>query len=151
MPAFTFSSDILTSTAIYSQLFARQDEEDGPDPSSKWGVDREDPGGDDPDSEDYMPIPAAQQAPGNSSARAPLREWSDDDDDECRILDVLDPTPLSFTLPASSTPANLEDEALDVAPIAGVRGKRAAAENKTTTLRKKRRKVGRKPAPQVEG
>ena len=139
-------------TAIYSQLFAWQDAEDGPDPSSKWGVDREDLGGEDPDNEDYMPIPVAQPAPGNSSARAPLREWSDDDDDDdCRIIDVLDPTPLSFTLPPPPAPANLDDEALDVAPIAGVRGKRAAAENKTTTLRKKRRKVGRKPAPQTEG
>ena len=143
----------MTSIVTNLQLFARQDEEDGPDPPSKWGVDREDPGGDDPDSEDYMPIPAAQQAPGKSSTRAPLREWSDDDDDdECRILDILDPTPLSFTLPASSTPANLEDEALDVAPIAGGgRGKCAAPESLKKTAIRKRRKVGRKPAPEVEG
>jgi len=134
------------------QLFARQDDEDGPDPSLKWAEDRADPGGEDPDNEDYMPIPAAQPAPGNPPARAPLRAWSDDDDDdECRILDVLDPKPLRFTLPPTPAPANLDEEAVDVAPIASVRGKRAAPESKTVTLRKKRRKVGRKPPPEVEG
>ena len=100
-----------------------------------------------------MPIPADQQAPGNSSTRAPLREWSDDDDDDdCQILDVLDPVPISFTLPPSSAPANLEDEALDVAPIAGgVRGKHVVPKSLKKTAIRKRRKVGSKPAPEVEG
>jgi len=100
-----------------------------------------------------MPIPAAQPAPGNPSARASLREWSDDDDDDdCQILDVLDPVPISFTLPPSSAPANLENEALDVAPIAGgVRGKCVAPQSLKKVVIRKRRKVGRKPAPQVEG
>ena len=87
------------------QRLARQVNEDGLDPSSKWAKDREDSDTEDPDSEDYMPIPHAGTgpAPGKTPARDSLRDWPDDDDDDCQILEVYDPLPFAFTFPLHPT------------------------------------------------
>ena len=131
------------------QRFLRQVSEDGPDPSTKWGKDRAESDTEDPDSEDYMPIPDAGSgpAPGKTPARAPIRDWSDDDD--CQILEVLDPRPLAFTFPLHPTSADPDDQVLEVAPIAV--GGRAESKKRTGTgtsnAPKKKKKVVSKPRP----
>ena len=67
-----------------------------------------------------MPIPDAGSgpAPGKLPARDPLRDWSDDDDDECRILEVIDTIPLAFKFPLPSTAVDLDDQVLEVQPVA---------------------------------
>ena len=102
------------------QRFLRQASEDGPDTSTKWGQDRTESDTEDPDSEDYMPIPDAGSgpAPGKTPARDSIRDWSDDDDDDCQVLEVLDPRPLAFTFPLPPTSADQDDQVLDVPPIA---------------------------------
>src|SRR5664279_4261048 len=117
-------------------------------PQANGGKDREDSDTEDPDSEDYMPIPDAGTgpAPGKTPARDPLRDWPDDDDDDCQILEVYDPLPLAFTFPLHPTSADMDDQVMEVPPLAvGGRGgakKRAAAGTSNT---QKRRKVAVKP------
>lgn len=132
------------------QKLTRQVNEDGLDPSSTWGRDREASDTEDPDSEDYMPIPHAGTGPvpGKAPARDSLRDWPDDDDDDCQILEVYDPLPFAFTYPLSPTSADPDDQGVEVPPIAvGGRGggkKRAAPASSNPP---KRRKVGAKPRP----
>ena len=49
----------------------------------------------DPDNEDYMSIPDVGSVPVMGKTRASMRDWSDDDD--CQILEVLDPRPIAFS------------------------------------------------------
>ena len=54
-----------------------------------------------------MPIPAAgAPASGKPQARASIRDWSDDDDDDCQILEALDVRPIAFAYPLPSAPAD---------------------------------------------
>ena len=126
--------------------------EDGDNPASKWGKDRVDSDMEDPDSEDHMPIPDAHAANidsalGNIPAH-PIRDWPDDDDDDCQILEVLDPKPIRFMPPSSPPPADLDDLVMDEPPLAtGGRGrKRGTAGTKAEAS--KRRKVGT-PGPRA--
>ena len=58
----------------------------------------------DPDDEDHLSITLARApAPGKPRAPVPINEWSDDDENECRIIDVIDATPLNFAPPAPPT------------------------------------------------
>ena len=140
------------------QTFARQKAEDGPDPSAKWGEDLagtnpEDP--EDPDNEDYMPIPDVGAGPATGKTRASMRDWSDDDD--CEILEVYDPCPISFSYPLPSTSADSGGQVLDVPPLAvGSQGplrKRAATGSSDAgpsgdsgpPKKKQRKKLARKP------
>ena len=63
-----------------------------------------------------MPIPDVGSVPVTGKAR--VRDWSDDDDDDCRILEVEDPLPVSFAYPVCSPPADADDQVLDVEPLA---------------------------------
>ena len=57
-------------------------------------------GEDDPDDDDNIPIPQVKPK-GKDSDYSPVAQISDDEgDDDCRILDLLDPTPISWA-PAS--------------------------------------------------
>ena len=133
---------------LFVQRLARQLNEDGLDPSSKWGQDRKDSDMEDPDSEDYMPIPDAGTGPvsGKAPARDSLRNWPDDDDVDCQILEIYDPLPSAFTYPLHPTSADTNDQVIEIPPLAvGGRGggkKRAAA---GTTKPSKKRKVAGKP------
>ena len=123
--------------------------EDGLDPSSKWGKDREDSDTEDPDSEDYMPIHHAGTgpAPGKTPARDSLRDWPDDDDDDCQILEVYDPLPLAFTFPLHPTSADTDDQVLEVPPLA-VGGRSGAKKRAVAGIPKawpKRQKLAGKP------
>jgi hypothetical protein len=102
------------------QRFSRQIHEDGADPSSTWGKDHEDSDKEDPDNEDIIPIPHAGSGPvpGKTPTRDPLREWPDDDESDCEILEILDPKPLAFTFPPCPTSVNPEEPVLDVPPLA---------------------------------
>ena len=89
--------------------------EDGPDPSVHWGDDLPAPeeGEEDPDDDDNVAIPAARQsgrsrASGKQPVRASssIRDWSEDDDDNCRILDPIDAVPVAYAYPLSSSSAN---------------------------------------------
>ena len=89
--------------------------EDGPDPSAHWGDDLPAPeeGEADPDDDDNVAIPAARQsgrsrASGKQPVRASssIRDWSEDDDDDCRILDPIDAVPVAYAYPLPSSSAN---------------------------------------------
>ena len=131
---------------LFAQRLPRQVNEDGLDP--EWGQDRQDSDTEDPDSEDYMPIPHAGPGPvpGKAPARDSLRDWSDDEDDDCRILEIYDPLPTAFTYPLNPTSADTDDPVIEIPPLAvGGRGggkKRAAA---GTSKPSKKRKVAGKP------
>ena len=118
---------------LTAQRFARQVTEDGPDPSSKWGKDRTGSDAEDPDSEDFMPIPDAGSSPvlGKLPAQDPLRDWSDDDDDECQVLEVINTRPLAFKFPLPSTPVDLDDQVLDAQSVAV--GGRAGSKKRSGT------------------
>ena len=77
------------------------------DPSVHWGEYLPAPaaGDEDPDDEDNVPIPDARQ-PGKTRASgkkpiqvSSIRDWSEDDDDECHILDPIDAVPVSYAYP----------------------------------------------------
>ena len=91
------------------QKFVLQLVEDGENPSAKWGAYLPIPATEveDPDDEDNIPIPAATtSASGKPQARASIRDWSDDEDDDCQILEPIDAPPLSFAYPLPSDPVN---------------------------------------------
>ena len=94
---------------VFSQRFARQLLEDQIHAAGEWHPDLPIPEtlpSEDPDDEDHLSIPLARaSAPGKPRAPVPINEWSDDDEDECRIIDVIDATPLNFAPPAPSTTA----------------------------------------------
>ena len=88
------------------QRFARQKAEDGSDPAANWGADRVEADSEDPDDEDNVPIPPA--IPGSAMGKtcaSSLRDWSEDEDDDCRILEVYDPRPVAFSYPVSLPPS----------------------------------------------
>ena len=89
------------------QRFARQKTEDGPDTSAKWGKDLVFTDTEDPNNEDYLPIPNVGPGPasGKTCASESLRDWSDDDDDY-QILEVLDPRSIAFSYSVSLTSAD---------------------------------------------
>ena len=98
-----------------------------------------------------MPI-AKVLPPGKPPVQATLRNQSNgDDDDDCRILDVLDPTPLSFTFPPPSPSAKADAEVTAAAPAATARGKRVTVDNKAGPQQKKRKKFCKKPLPMEDG
>ena len=139
------------------QRFTRKLTEDGPDPSTKWGQDTIVTDTEDPDNENYMPIPDAGigPAPGKTHARDSIKDWSDDDDDDCQVLEVLDPRPLAFSYPLPSTSADPDEKVHDMAPVAvGTRGasrKRAGTgpsdprPSEASGPPKKKKKVTKKP------
>ena len=93
--------------------------EDGSDPTANWGADRVEADSEDPDDEDNVPIPAADPGPASGKTRASsIRDWSDDEDDDCAILEVYDPRPISFSYPVPSPPADPDLEVLEVEPLA---------------------------------
>ena len=100
-----------------TQRFARQKNEDGPDPSAKWGKDLLIADTKDPDDEDYMSIPDIVSIPTSGKTRSSIQDWSEDDDD-CQILEVYDPCPITFSYPLPSTSADSGGQVLDVPPLA---------------------------------
>ena len=56
------------------QRFARQKTEDGPDPSANWGKDVGVTDIEDPDDEDYMPIPDVGSVPATGKTLASIRD-----------------------------------------------------------------------------
>ena len=64
-----------------------------------------------------MPIPIAVPGPATGKTRASsLRDWSEDEDDDCQILEVYDPQPLAFAYPARSPSADSDDQVQEVDP-----------------------------------
>ena len=70
---------------------------------------------DDLDSLANTPAPEEEE-PSKFPSSDPIRDWTDDDDDGCRILEVYDPTPLSFTFALDSTSANPAAQVVDTPP-----------------------------------
>ena len=98
----------LTRICFYlSQLFERQFAEDGDLTTRVWARDHSPTpeGEEDPDNDDNLPIPRATRK-GKDSDHTPIFRVSDDDDDDCRILDPLDPIPISWAPP--SVPAKTD-------------------------------------------
>ena len=106
-----------------------------------------------------MPIPNAGvvPAPGKSRARDSIKDWSDDDDDDYEILEVLDPRPLAFAYPLPSTSADPDDQVLEAAPVAvGGRGalrKRAGTgtsdvRTSNPSAKRQKKKPGNRPQRQ---
>ena len=101
------------------QRFPRQAIEDGSDPSATWGPDWVQSDSKDPDVEDNVPIPVAVPGPTTGKTRASsLRDWSEDEDDDCQVLEVYDPLPVAFSYPVPSPPADSNDQVLEVEPLA---------------------------------
>jgi hypothetical protein len=76
------------------------------------------PDPEDPDHEDKMPknTRAATPTGKTSSSRHSIQDWSDDDSDgDCQMF--LDPTPLAYAFPTILSPAILDDEVVDAAPL----------------------------------
>ena len=66
-----------------------------------------------------MPIPVAVPGPATGKTRASsLRDWSEDEDDDCQILEVYDPRPFVFSYPVPSPPADSDIQVLEVEPLA---------------------------------
>ena len=110
------------------QRFDRQRTEDGENPSAHWGKDRVEADSEDPDDEDNVPIPDVGSIPATGKIRvSSIRDWSEDEDDDCR---VYDPLPVAYSYPMSPNSAD-SDEVIEVAPLAvGPKGpvrKRSAA------------------------
>ena len=101
------------------QRFPRQAIEDGSDPADTWGPDRVEADTVDPDDEDNVPIPVVVSGPATGKTRASsLRDWSEDEDDDCQILEVFDPLPVAFSYPMPSPLADSDDQVLEVEPLA---------------------------------
>ena len=101
------------------QRFPRQTIEDGSDPPATWGPDRTEADVEDPDDDDNVPIPLAVPSPVTGKTRASsLRDWSEDEDDDCQILEVYDVLPVAFAYPARSPPADSDDQVREVDPPA---------------------------------
>ena len=77
-------------------------------PCTKWGLDRTGSDIEDPDSEDHMPIPDVGSVPisGKPRSRDPLLDWSDDDVEDYRILEVHDIIPLAYKPPLPRPPVD---------------------------------------------
>ena len=100
------------------QRFGGQLAEDEEDPSARWGKDRVDADSEDPDHEDHMPIPDVSSLSATGKTRASsIRDWSEDEDDDCQVLEVYDPLPVAYSYPMSPNSAD-SDEVLEVAPLA---------------------------------
>ena len=80
-----------------SQLFERQTAEDGDLTTRVWAPDHSPPpeGEEDPDDDDYLPIPRATRK-GKELDHIPVYQVSDDEDDDCWILDPIDAIPISW-------------------------------------------------------
>ena len=88
-------------------MFEHQFTKDGDLTTRVWSQDRSlAPEGEaDPDDDDNLPIPRATRK-GKDLDHTPVFRVSDDDDDYCRILDPLDPIPISWAPP--SVPAKTD-------------------------------------------
>ena len=108
-----------TGLFVLKQRFPRQAIEDGSDPAATWGPDRTEADVKDPDDEDNVPIPLAVPGPAMGKTRASsLRDWSEDEDDDCRILEVYDALPVAFAYPVRSPSADSDDQVQEVDPPA---------------------------------
>ena len=59
------------------------------------------------DDEDNLPIlDATASASGKTRAQASIRDWSDDDDNDCQILEPIDAQPISYDYPLPLDPVN---------------------------------------------
>ena len=117
MSVYCFYPLMPTGLFVLTQRFPRQGIEDGSDPSATWGPDRTEADAKDPDDDDNVPIPIAVPGPATGKTRASsLRDWSEDEDDDCQILEVHDAPPVAFAYPARSPPADSDDQVHDVDP-----------------------------------
>ena len=90
----------------------------------------------DPDDDDNIPIPRATRKGKDSDYTPVFRVSHDEDDDDCKILDLLDPTPISWAPP--SVPAKTD---------AGTSKKQTAeSESDQPPATKRSKKVSKKPA-----
>ena len=81
------------------QLFDRQITEDGDLSTKVWGPDRSPlhEGEEDADTDDYLPIPRAK--PIRKGKQPTIYNLSEDEDDDCWILDPIDAIPISWSQP----------------------------------------------------
>ena len=100
-----------------------------------WAADRSPlrEGEEDPDTDDYLPIPRAK--PIRKGKPQTIYNISDEEDDDCRILDPIDAVPISWTPPC--VPAK-ED-------VQGTSRKRADASGSDAPPTKGMKKAGSKP------
>ena len=78
-------------------MFEHQAIKDGDLSTRVWALDRSPPpeGEEDPDDDDNLPIPRATRK-GKEPDHIPVYQVSDDEDDDCRILDPIDAIPISW-------------------------------------------------------
>ena len=138
------------------QRLDRQKTEELSWPRSQWGQDRSESDTEDLDPEAYMPLPHAGSGPSSSKAstRAPVLIQTEDEEDECQILEVFDVMPLAFTLPAGNPEQEASDSGIGAAR-AGTKKRPAATAKKSDapagTRQKKRKISGVKPKPMSVG
>jgi hypothetical protein len=114
-------------------LFDRQVTEDGDLSSKVWAKDRSPlrEGQEDPDTDDYLPIPRAR--PIRKGKQPTL--CTEDEDDDCRISDPIEAIPISMFAPR--VPAKKDGQ--------GTSRKRAEASESDAPQAKRRKKAGSKP------
>ena len=81
-------------------MFERQAIEDGDLTTQVWAPDRSlvHEGEEDPDNDDYLLIPRAKPIhKGKQPDHTPFYDISNDEEDDCRILDPIDAIPISWS------------------------------------------------------
>ena len=127
---------------LFLQRFTRQATEDGDLETRKWTKDRRPrpEETEDPDNEDFMPVPRAKASTsGKPSARVFVQDLSDDEDDDCQILDPIDAIPISWSAPPATANPGAQ----------GTSRKRAGASGSAAPPAKKAKKVVTKRKPKV--
>ena len=117
------------------QLFDRQITEDGDLSTKVWGPDRSPlrEGEEDLDTDDYLPIPRAK--PIRKGKQSTVCNISDDEDDDCRILDPINAIPISWSPPCVPAKEDTQETSR----------KRAEAPETDAPKAKRTKKSGDKP------
>ena len=122
------------------QLFERQLIEDGNLTTRVWAQDRSPApaGEEDPDDDDNIPIPRVNRKGKDSDYIPVFRVSDDEEDDDCRIIEPLDPIPISWA--PASVPAKTDAGA-------GTSKKRTAeSESDQPQASKRSKRVAKKPS-----
>ena len=123
-----------------SQLFERQVIEDGDLATRVWAADFSPPpaGEDDPDDDDNIPSHRIKPKGKDSDNSHVARTSDDEEDDDCYILDLFDPTPISWA--PASVPAKMD------AGAGGSRKRATESEEDPAQPSKRTKRVVKKPS-----
>ena len=132
-----------------TQLFARQEVEDGDAATRIYALNCQELDTSDPDGEHNLPIPLARPA-GKPSPYLPnpsyVRQEPADPTDECILLDVIDAPPISFAYPFPSAAPESKDTAEEVLVVSRKHPRAGTAESGPSQPAAKKKKLIKKAA-----